>query len=136
MPTVVSLCGLDIPKTCAGTDKSSAMFGGTPPNSNAIYCEEYDIKVPAPGKNWDFRWRCVVTDQYKLVVDDSPALDINSAIYLYDLQEDPYELNNLVNNPAYTTTKQALFNRLVQFRDETGDTFPKAPPLAESFYNV
>ncbi len=136
MPTVAGLCGLDIPKTCTGIDKSSAMFGETPPNSDAIYCEEYDIKIPSPGKNWDFRWRCVVTDQYKLVVDDSPVLDINSVVHLYDLQADPYEINNLLSAPAYATIKQNLFDRLVQFRNETGDTFPKVPPIAEIFYEI
>ena len=126
MPTVLSLCGLAVPRTCSGVDKSAAVLGGPPPTVDSIYCEGLMDDSEA--------WRCIVTERYKLVVNNSETLALNSVTKLFDLQNDPYEITNLASDAGYASVKQQLFDRLVQWRNETGDTFPVQPPEAGEMY--
>jgi hypothetical protein len=41
---------------------------------------------------------------------------------LYDLQEDPSEMNNLYDNPAYEEVQKRLHQRLSELRDQYGDS--------------
>ena len=50
---------------------------------------------------------------------------------LYDVLADPYELNNLAENPAFTETKRQLNQRLVEWRKQQGDTKTGPDPLPE-----
>jgi len=127
MPTLLSMCGLPTPRTCTGEDKSWAVLGEDPKVVDSLYCG---------GKmtSEDEAWRAVVTEQYKLVVDNSDPLDLSSVTMLYDLQADPYELTNLTGNAGFSGIKQQLFDRLVQWRNDTNDTFPKIPPQAQDCY--
>ncbi len=43
---------------------------------------------------------------------------------LYDVENDPHELNNLAEDPAYAGTLQRLRERMTAFREATGDTDP------------
>ena len=128
MPTLLSMCGLRVPRTCFGQDKSWTVLGGLPDSDDSIYCEGH------MGHS-TLAWRAVVTDRYKLVVDNSDPLDINSVSMLYDLQLDPYELTNLATDAGFSSIRQHLFERLVQWRDETEDPFPDTPPSAKSMYS-
>lgn len=40
---------------------------------------------------------------------------------LYDLKNDPYEVNNIADHPDYSAVKVALLKRLKQFQQETND---------------
>lgn len=50
-----------------------------------------------------------------LMADHRPAEE------LYDLQEDPYEIHNLADDPAHAATKQRLTAALTQWQDEIDD---------------
>jgi arylsulfatase A-like enzyme len=127
MPTLLSMCGLPVPRTCFGQDKSWAVLGGSPTSDDSIYCQGHTGSKT-------LAWRAIVTERYKLVVDNSDPLDINSVSMLYDLQLDPYELTNQATDAGFAGIRQQLFDRLVQWRDETEDTFPDIPPKAEPMY--
>ncbi|MDX1682977.1 MAG: DUF4976 domain-containing protein, partial [Phycisphaeraceae bacterium] len=43
---------------------------------------------------------------------------------LYDLANDPYELNNLVDDPAYADRLAEMRNRLRALRRKYGDDLP------------
>ena len=43
---------------------------------------------------------------------------------LYDLEKDPYELNNIINDPAYAKVVNDMKLRMLQFYMETGDWVP------------
>ncbi|MDG2221150.1 MAG: sulfatase [Rubripirellula sp.] len=48
---------------------------------------------------------------------------------LYDLQQDPYEFNNLANDPKHTEVLNELKQRLNQYRSETNDPLLNAENL-------
>ena len=54
---------------------------------------------------------------------------------LYDLQEDPYEFNNLAKNPAYAEHRGRLINELMHWQKETGDAL-KFPENAEKLFSM
>ncbi len=121
MPTLLGLCGLPIPKTCTGVDKSTAARGLAMPEVDSIYCEH---QTP---------WRSIVTDRYKLVIQNT--LSIDSVTLMYDLDTDPYELVNLKDDDDFTTIKEQLYDRLLQWIAETGDAYP-AHIVAKTMYTT
>ena len=61
-------------------------------------------------------WRGVRTKRYTYVdlLDDGPWL-------LYDNQEDPYQLNNLINQPEHAALQAKLEKRMHTLMEEAGD---------------
>ena len=67
--------------------------------------------------------RALVTQCYKYAV--YRYLDeVKPMSELYDLEEDPYEMNNLVSDPNHCEVVEDLRRRLKAWRDRTGDTIP------------
>lgn len=120
MPTILSVCGLSVPDTCTGKDKSKAMLGGMP-----------DESIYAIGQWKTAFWRMVLKDKYKLVVRISTP-DVPSD--LYDLDADPYEINNLVNQPALAAVQSDLWAEYQTWYNKTGDVFPANPVKALTDY--
>jgi arylsulfatase A-like enzyme len=75
-----------------------------------------DIVCETHGHCLDHVGRAIITDRYKYTA-NGPELD-----ELYDLVEDPYEMNNLVLSPACTGILQDMQGRLRQWQEATGDT--------------
>jgi arylsulfatase A-like enzyme len=123
MPTLLNLCGLPTPKSCTGVDKSAAAMGLPMPAVDSIYCE------------YQVAWRMVRSDRYKLVTKDNTApMTIDRVTDLYDMDADPYELSNLVGEESHAAIKQQLYDRMVQWIADTGDTWPATPPKALGMY--
>jgi arylsulfatase A-like enzyme len=70
---------------------------------------------------------------YGLPLDASGALDQATPAYweLYNLREDPHEMNNIYENPEYAETVTRLKARLAELKQQTGDTDEKYPELLE-----
>lgn len=108
MPTVLSLCGLNVPDTCTGKDKSLLLLGKTMPEES-IYAE------------YQSAWRMVVKNQFKLIIRNVSGAE--SITELFDLNNDPYELTNLLNNPAYALIQSELTAEYAAWKTKTNDTF-------------
>ena len=50
---------------------------------------------------------------------------------MYDLSNDPKEMNNVFNNPEYKAIRQNLMRELLRLREETGDIDAGHPELVE-----
>ena len=103
MPTILSLCGLNVPDTCVGKDKSSLALGQSMPEES-IYCE------------YNTAWRMVVKDQLKLNIRSDGTRE------LFDLNIDPYELNDKIDDPSYASRKSELEAEYSAWKTKTGDT--------------
>ncbi|MCK5172011.1 MAG: sulfatase-like hydrolase/transferase [Planctomycetes bacterium] len=122
MPTLLSMCGLEVPKTCSGKDKSAAAMARGRLADESIYSEV--------GANW----RMVVMGPHKLVVENNGGEQV--ATKLFNLSNDPYELANLIDEPEHAATQAELLAEIDIWKQKTGDVFPDPPFKAEKMYDV
>ena len=115
VPTMLDCMGSSIPDHLHGVSLKPAVEGTAVPDRDVVVEFEDQPKVPAEEKD---PWRCIVTpDRWKLTV--SPNLGEHS---LFDLNTDPYELNNLINEPGRKERINDMADRLRQWQKETDDT--------------
>jgi len=69
-----------------------------------------------PGNYFDFQ-RMIRKDNYKLML-----FPKNQRIELYDLKNDPFEINNIVDQSNYRSLKKDLYEHLKLLQKEMGDT--------------
>ena len=135
MPTLLSMCGLAVPHTCTGRDLSAAVLSGAAPQVDSIYAEGAITSKPQPANAaLDINlvrmgeWRAVITATHKLFI------DLANETFLYDLEKDPYEMNNLAESRQHAALRQHLLDDLKRWGKETGDPFPGACAPAKEFY--
>jgi len=116
LPTLLGLCGIEIPKTVEGRDFSQNLIAGDDIENEAAL-----IMLPVPFHEWQFtnggrEFRGIRTNRYTYVK------DLKGAWLLYDNETDPYQMNNLVDNPDFDSLKwdmdQILAKKLADRKDE------------------
>ncbi len=117
MPTLLGLCGVPIPKSVEGLDYSTYLHGGDSPSDGATL-----ISSPAPFGQWDRKkggqeYRGIRNARYTYV------RNLNGPWLLFDDQEDPYQMNNLVNKPESAKLQMELEATLTRKLKESGDAF-------------
>jgi arylsulfatase A-like enzyme len=117
MPTLLGLCGLQIPFGVQGTDKSRVIRGEKKDTTEAVLIACYHPFGEWPAKAGGKEFRGVRTKRYTYVK------DLAGPWLLFDNQKDPYQMNNLVNEKKYQETKAQLESELVQLLKQTGDQF-------------
>lgn len=121
MPTLLGLCGIPIPKTVEGTDFSASILSGTPFNNEAAL-----IECPSPFGQWERRhggreYRGIRTNRYTYV------RDLQGPWLLFDNQNDPYQMDNLADQPAFANLQRNLDRLLSDKLRKTGDQFLPGP---------
>lgn len=118
MPTLLGLSSVEIPDTVEGTDFSDIIRGAHEPRDNAAL-----ITCPSPfgqykrKKHGGKEYRGLRTKRYTYV------RDLNGPWLLYDNQRDPYQLDNLCNNPKYSRLQKKLEKLLSRKLRHTNDEF-------------
>jgi arylsulfatase A-like enzyme len=119
MPTLLGLCGIDIPDSVEGQDLSLVIRKGVPPTKDTAL-----LQLPVPFHQYGYgnggrEWRALLTPKYVYVRDHSGPW------HLFDNEADPRQLNDLINDPAYTEIRNKLDTRLrQQLRDRHDDFLP------------
>ena len=67
--------------------------------------------------------RALLTERYRYAVYKHADVDDREA-ELYDIEADPYQLNNLIEDPDYHKIVEQLDQSLETWRKQTGDTAP------------
>jgi arylsulfatase A-like enzyme len=113
-PTLLSLCGAPPPDGLPGADLSRRILDGSGPAPDSAF---FQIFGPyAPGRV-PAGWRGVRTGRYMYArLRERPWV-------LYDLEEDPYELNNLADDPAARRLREEMERRLESWMRRTGDSW-------------
>ncbi len=118
MPTLLGLCGLPIPGSVEGLDYSGYVQGGPDPSDGAAL-----LMCPQPFGQWSAprhggrEYRGLRTARYTYTRTlDGPWL-------LYDSEQDPYQMENLVDRPAYADLVRELDTWLQRRLDALGDEF-------------
>ena len=115
---------LDLPLTfldAAGISFSNAVHGQSflPIYSNKDGEWRKDLMCETNGHFNIHIGRVIVTDRYKYIFNDK---DMDE---LYDLKEDPYEMNNLFDDQKYAEVLTDMKNRLEKWRQKTNDTMTR-----------
>ncbi len=125
-PLFLDLAGLPIPEDMQGRSFRPLLHGDTPQDwREGLYYRYWMHKA----HHNVYAHYGIRTKRYKLIYYYSDALGQAGAIdetyepewELFDLQRDPHELNNVVDDPAYADVVQTLKRELHRLQDEVGD---------------
>ena len=120
-PTLLDAAGLEIPDQMQGRSLMPLLRGGVADWPAEVFVQISEAQVG----------RAVRTRRWKYGVDapgeqgrDVAGADHYEEQYLYDLQVDPYELNNLVGLESHREVAQVMKERLLRRMEEAGEARP------------
>jgi len=131
MPTLLGLCGLQIPGEVQGLDFTGYIRGGKDPTDGAAA-----ILCPAPFGQWNRsrggrEYRAIRTKRYTY------ARDPNGPWLLFDNRADPYQLKNLVGDPKNAALQRRMDAWLTRKLKQRDDEFALAETYIKRWgYNV
>ncbi|MCX7014465.1 MAG: sulfatase [Candidatus Sumerlaeota bacterium] len=124
MPTLLGLCGAPIPNGVQGVDLSQVLSGKSDKEPESVFLS---INSTGGGGGFIPSWRAVRTKEWlyawSVGIEDGDWL-------LYNVKDDPYELNNRVDDPACAEIKAKLRALTDQWRKETGDNIDLQAAMA------
>ncbi len=117
MPTLLALCGVDVPPTVEGTAAVPALDGvpGAGPDEAllACHCPFHEWNRARGGKEY----RGLRTRRYTY------CRDLSGPWLLFDNQSDPYQMHNRCGDPALAAVQEDLDRRLTARLARIGDAF-------------
>ena len=118
MPTLLGLCDLPIPDQVEGLDFSDHILGGNDPTDGAVL-----LTCPHAFGEWTKdqhggkEYRGLRTKRYTYV------RDLNGPWLLYDNHSDPFQMQNLAEDPSSAKLRDELDEALQKKLDEQKDEF-------------
>ena len=113
-PTLAGLAGVRAPGGVDGADFSPLFRGETAkPPRDYVYLEMQYAYVPWPG------WKALRTREHIY------ARTVKGPWILYNIQKDPFEMRNLVQDPASKALVEEMDKRLTAIMKETGDSWER-----------
>ncbi|MGH7958276.1 MAG: sulfatase/phosphatase domain-containing protein, partial [Opitutaceae bacterium] len=131
MPTLLRLCAAPVPKGVEGLDFTGCLRGGEDPSGGAAI-----VQCPSPFGEYaravgGKEYRGVRTKRFTYV------RDLQGPWLLFDNERDPYQLNNVVDQPDYAREQARLEAELKRKLAAAHDEFrPGAHYLAQWGYKV
>ena len=113
MPTILGMCNAPVPSQVDGMDYSSTFLGKSNKERDAAFLFNVH-QGGGPGTDW----RGIRTKEW------SYAHHYSGDWVMYNLKNDPYQLDNLINNPEYDNQKKKLRGQLSAMRKELGEAIP------------
>jgi arylsulfatase A-like enzyme len=120
MPTLLGLSNINIPQQVEGEDFSGYLLGkaGAPSACGLIMC-------PVPFHQWSRElggreYRGIRTERYTYV------RDLNGPWLLFDNDNDPLQMKNLINLPGYAGLQKDMESELSEMLKRTHDDFREA----------
>ena len=110
--TILALAGVDVGEDMIGENLLDVVEKRDPSRPNEVFAQISESRVG----------RCIRTPRYTYSVyapgvdgGTVPAADIYADDFLYDMERDPYQLNNVVSDLAYAQVKAELRGRLLEW---------------------
>ena len=113
LPTLLSLSGLEIPEHIEGESMAELIANPDPELDKAALV----INVSPFARKIDDEYRGIYTDRYAYVK------TLEGPWFLFDHENDPFQMNNLVNQTGYEDLQQQMEARLQQELKRIGDEF-------------
>ncbi|MBN1352599.1 sulfatase [candidate division KSB1 bacterium] len=117
MPTLLALCGAPIPETVEGINYAPYLNRATRPPADAALIACYHPFGEFTRQSIGREYRGIRTGRYTYV------RDIEKPWLLYDNMNDPYQMNNLINQTAFTALQAELESKLNELLNAQGDEF-------------
>lgn len=118
MPTLLSLCGVEIPGTVEGKDLSPFILGNaTGPEPDSVLIEVINPCAVVQDRTGMRAWRGVRTKRYTY------ARFRDEDWLLIDNKFDPFQRRNLIYNTEYNSLKEELKSKLDEWLEKTNDHF-------------
>ncbi len=115
MPTLLGFCGIDVPNSIDGLDLSQVITSADPKEPVAAFAES---NLTSPGNSPGSQWRALRTNRYTYAISaDGPWL-------LFDNKKDPYQLDNLIDDPECRGVAVEFDGMMTEWRNRLGDTEP------------
>lgn len=121
-PTVLSVAGIEHPDYMVGLELNKIAGDKLQKERDAVFMQ---ISESQAG-------RAIRTDRYKYSVATYDvdcwrvgASDVYTEDFLYDLQNDPHEQNNLISDPEYRDIRVSLKEKLIEMMVEAGESAPE-----------
>src|SRR6266852_1382216 len=113
-PTLLSLCGVRALSAMQGADLSRVLLGQTEAGPPEAFLQIFGLYQ---GDGTDDGWRGLRTRRYTYVRYESKPW------VLYDLERDPYQMNNLVGERSAAALQRSLDEKLSNWIRKTGDAW-------------
>lgn len=135
-PTFLDYAGIEIPDDIDGESLRPVLSGNTPDNWRTDMYYRYWMHRG----NFNIAGHYGIrSERFKLIFYYGLPLDAGGAFKestlpeweLFDLKNDPYEMNNVYDNPAYSGDIKKLKIRLLELKEQYGDIDDKYPELME-----
>jgi len=112
LPTILELAGGGSPQNAQGRSFAPLITGqGSYASRDAIMVQYNTMRLGGLGYGWS---RVLRNDRWTYVVREiTPNTGNLQPLALFDNQNDPYQMNNLINNSAYDTIESQLHARLI-----------------------
>jgi len=114
-PTLLGLVGVPVTVPMDGTDLSATLRGGDGPRPGAVFLLEL-LMVDEAISQGVTEWRGLRTERFTYAVRAGGVPWV-----LYDNEADPWQLRNLVADPAYLGLRQQLADELSRWRQRVDD---------------
>ena len=116
-PTIMDYFELPVPKTMEGKSMLAQIYDPSVKINDAVFTEFTRYEVDHDGFGGLQMMRAITTKRYKLVIH---LLDTDE---FYDLETDPYDVENRINDEAYEAVRNELHDKLLAHMDDTRDLY-------------
>ena len=116
MPTLLDIMGVEIPSGVQGTDMGPAILSGKSEDNPCLLTGSGPAGMYGDG----YEWRGIRTKKYTYA-----KYLIDSREYLFDNENDPYQLKNLASNRELYHIKAVLVAKMFAKMGAIGDKFEK-----------
>lgn len=116
-PTVLDYFDIPVPKLLEGKSMLAQIEDPSIRINQEVFCEFTRYEIDHDGFGGLQMMRAVTDGRYKLTIN---LMDTDE---LYDLQTDPFEVNNLIGDERYTQIRNSLHDRLLEHMNRTRDLY-------------
>lgn len=136
--TLMEYFGFDVPPTMDGKSMLQSFRDPAAPTRDAVFIEWGRYEVDHDGFGAYQPIRAIRDGRYKL------SVNLMTGDELYDLDDDPAEMRNLIDSPAHAAARNQLHDRLLEWMNVSRDPFrgyywghrPWRPEFAETWQNA
>jgi arylsulfatase A-like enzyme len=113
--TLMEFFGFEVPKTLEGGSMLPLLRNPQSTLRDEVFMEWGRYEVDHDGFGGYQPIRCIRNERYKM------SVHLTTSDELYDLQEDPGEMKNLIDSPAHAELRNAMHDKLLAWMDTSRD---------------